>query len=37
MKEYLAIDSSVYVYDKPLRINCSVAEWFPANLKWCLI
>ena len=37
MKDCKAIQSGVYVYEQSSRINCRVAECFPAKLRWCLI
>ena len=35
MKDCMAIDSGVYVYEQPSRLNCCVADCFPAKLRWC--
>ena len=37
MNEYLVIGSGGYLHKQPLCINCSVAEYFPEELIWCLI
>ena len=37
MNEYLAIDSSVCLYEQPSCINCSMTGCFTEKLKRCLI
>jgi len=34
--EYLAIDSGGYVYEQPLRINCSMTGCFPEKPR-CMV
>ena len=35
--EYLVIDSGGYLYEQPLRINCSMVGCFQEKLRQCLI
>ncbi|KAK2186937.1 hypothetical protein NP493_182g04016 [Ridgeia piscesae] len=33
MNDYLAIENTVYLYEQPSRINCSMAGCFPEKLR----